>query len=69
VRWVPDVAVSGSITLRAHAGPLRAAVTLTGAGVPDAHLHLRWNTWDPLARAQVTGRVGGHAASLVVPAG
>ena len=69
VRWVPDVAVSGTITLPAHSGALRATVTLTGGGVPNARLHLRWNTWASLARATVAGTVGGRAVKVVVPAG
>ena len=69
VRWVSDVAVSGTIRLQAHAGALHAVLTLSGTGVPNAHLDLRWNTWAPLARARVKGVVGGQRVALVVPAG
>lgn len=69
VRWVPDVAVSGSVILHAHAGDLRATVTLSGGGVPASSLTLRWNTWARSAKAHVTGTVGGRSVSVVVAAG
>jgi pimeloyl-ACP methyl ester carboxylesterase len=69
VRWVSDVAVSGTVRLRAHGGALHAVVTLSGTGLPEAHLDLRWNTWASLARAHMKGVVGGRTVALVVPAG
>ncbi len=68
VRWVQDVAVSGTVTLDAPTGAIHAVVTLTGSGVPHGPLDIRWNSWKQLAQAKVRGRVGTRAFTIVVPA-
>ena len=58
VRWVKDVAVSGSVSWNRGTGSIRAAVTLRGSGTPEANLELTWNDLASLAQADVHGRLG-----------
>jgi hypothetical protein len=68
VRWVRDVAVSGTASWDRRTGAIRAHVTLDGPGVPEAHLRLRWNDLEPLERARVRGRVGARTVHVTIPA-
>ena len=68
VRWVEDVAVSGTVDWDRPSGLVRARVTLRGEGVPPSRLRIRWNTWRPMGPALVVGTVGPHAIRLPVPA-
>jgi pimeloyl-ACP methyl ester carboxylesterase len=68
VRWVEDVAVSGSLNWDRTSGVIRARLTLSGDGVPASHLWVRWNSWHPMGSALVVGSVGGGAVRLRVPA-
>jgi hypothetical protein len=64
VRWVEDVAVSGTVTWDRTSGAIRADVRLSGGGVPSGRLVLRWNDLEPLARAHARGRIGSITVSL-----
>jgi len=68
VRWVRDVAVSGTASWDRRTGAVRARVTLEGPGAPPALLRLRWNDLEPLATATVRGVVGGRVIDLTFPA-
>ena len=68
VRWVRDVAVSGTVEWDRPSGAVRARLTLRGRGAPDSHLRVGWNTWHPMGSALVAGSVGGHAVRLRVRA-
>jgi pimeloyl-ACP methyl ester carboxylesterase len=67
VRWVGDVAVSGTLRWDRPSGVVRAVLRLRGPSVPPARLRLSWNTWRPYASALVIGEVGGAAVRLRVP--
>jgi pimeloyl-ACP methyl ester carboxylesterase len=66
VRWVGDVAVSGTASWNRDTGAIRARVTLDG--VITGRLWLRWNDFEPLARARVRGTVGGRSVFVTIPA-
>jgi pimeloyl-ACP methyl ester carboxylesterase len=68
VRWVEDVAVSGTASWNRRTGSIRALVTLAGPGAHEGWLRLRWNDLEPLARADVRGRLGGEAVEMEIPA-
>jgi pimeloyl-ACP methyl ester carboxylesterase len=68
VQWVEDVKVSGSAKLNRRNGNASADLVLSGAGVPNADLHLVWNDIVPNAQATVTGTVGGTPVNLVITA-
>ncbi|MEW6059778.1 MAG: alpha/beta fold hydrolase [Actinomycetota bacterium] len=68
VRWVRDIAVSGTASWDRRTGAIRADVTFTGTGAPAGRLRLAWNDFDSLAQASVRGRLNGHRVSLVIPA-
>lgn len=68
VRWVEDVAVSGTLNWDRPSGVVRAWVTLGGGGVPASRLRVRWNAWHPMGSALVVGPVGGRVVRLWVPA-
>jgi pimeloyl-ACP methyl ester carboxylesterase len=68
VRWVGDVAVSGSASWNRRTGAIRADVTLEGPGGPTGRLRLRWNDLEPLARANVRGTLGGRVVAITIAA-
>jgi len=68
VRWVTDVALSGTMTWHRRSGLVLARVTVSGSGSAPAHLLLRWDDLARLARATVTGTIRGHRVSLHFPA-
>ncbi|MGZ8593253.1 MAG: alpha/beta hydrolase [Actinomycetota bacterium] len=68
VRWVRDVAVSGTASWDRRTGAIRARVTLEGPGAPGGRLRLRWNDLEPLARAHVRGMLGGRPIEMTIPA-
>jgi pimeloyl-ACP methyl ester carboxylesterase len=68
VRWVDDVAVSGTATWDRTTGAMRADIRLSGSGAAPGRLTLRWNDWDRLARASVTGVLNGREIDVTIPA-
>lgn len=68
VRWVDDVAVSGTLEWDRPSGVVRARLTLRGDGVPASRLRVHWNAWHPMGSALVVGSVGAKAVRLRVPA-
>lgn len=68
IRWVRDVAVSGTVRWDRSDGGIHAAVTIAGPGVPNGHLWLAWNDWEPLAVATARGNVGGLRVHASFPA-
>ena len=68
LKWVDDVAVSGTLTWDRTTGALDASVTVTGPGTESGTLALHWNDWDVHAVASVQGTVGGRPLDLVLPA-
>ena len=68
VRWVRDVAVTGTLEWERPSGAIRATVILGGSGVPRSQLHVRWNAWRPMGRANVVGSIAGRPVRLWVPA-
>jgi hypothetical protein len=68
VRWVRDVAVSGTASWNRRTGAIRARVRLEGPGAPAGHLWLRWNDFEPLARASVHGTLGSRVVEMTIAA-
>ncbi len=68
VRWVRDVAVSGTAWWDRRTGAIGARVSLEGPGAPEGHLRFRWNDLEPLATAHVRGVLEGRAIELAIPA-
>jgi pimeloyl-ACP methyl ester carboxylesterase len=68
VRWVDDVAVSGSLEWNRTTGWITATVTAAGPGAESGELHLRWRDWDIHAVASVQGQIGGRPVDLELPA-
>ncbi len=66
VRWVQDVAVSGTVRFRARLGSVHAVVVLSGSGVLPWRLDMRWNTQRTDPRATVVGRLGSSSFRLQV---
>jgi pimeloyl-ACP methyl ester carboxylesterase len=68
VRWVGDVAVSGTMTWHRRTGMVRARVTMTGPGAVDGRLRLRWDDGRRHAPARAIGRLGGEPVEFRFPA-
>lgn len=68
LRFVDDVAVSGTVSWNRTTGRIDADVTAKGPAGESASLHLRWNDWDNHAQARVNGAIGGRPIDLVLPA-
>lgn len=68
LKWVDDVAVSGSVSWDRTTGWITASVTVSGPGTESGTLHLRWRDWDIHAQARVHGEIGGRPIDLVLPA-
>jgi hypothetical protein len=68
VRWVRDVAVTGTIRWYRHSGLVRAHVHVTGPGAQPSDLTLRWNDLDRHPRALAQGVAGGQRVRFVFPA-
>jgi pimeloyl-ACP methyl ester carboxylesterase len=64
VRFVDDVAVSGSLDWDRRTGEVRAAVTVDGPAASPGTLTISWNDWEQLSQATVTGTLGGRAVSF-----
>lgn len=60
VRWVNDVAVSGTMRWHRRSGRVGARLRVTGNGAASARLLVRWNDSQPHARATARGVVGGR---------
>ncbi|HKE71897.1 MAG TPA: hypothetical protein VKB55_21740, partial [Nocardioidaceae bacterium] len=68
VRWVRDVAVSGSMTWNRRTGAVRSRVKVDGSGAVPGRLALRWNDLRRHASATVRGRLGGESVHFGFPA-
>jgi hypothetical protein len=68
VRWVRDVAVSGSMTWNRRTGTVRSRVKVDGSGAVPGWLVLRWNDLRRHAPATVRGRLGGESVHFGFPA-
>ncbi len=68
VRWVDDVAVSGSVTWNRTTGAIDAAVKITGKGAVAGTLALSWNDWHQIALATAGGTLGGDPFGANFPA-
>ena len=68
VRWVGDVAVSGSMTWNRRTGAVRSHVEVSGTGAVPGRLVVRWNDLRRHAPATVTGRLGGERVGFRFPA-
>lgn len=66
LRWVDDLRVSGRVRWDRTTGEASATMRLAGAG--GGSLEATWNDWETQAEAHVTGRVGGRAVDVSVPA-
>ncbi len=66
LRWVDDLRVSGRVRWDRTTGEASATMRLAGAG--GGSLQATWNDWEVQAEAHVTGRVGGRAVDVLVPA-
>jgi pimeloyl-ACP methyl ester carboxylesterase len=68
VRWVDDVAVSGSASWDRTTGAMRATIELSGRGASSGRLKIRWNDWERLAEARVKGVLRGRVIDVTIPA-
>jgi pimeloyl-ACP methyl ester carboxylesterase len=68
LRWVDDVAVSGTLTWDRTTGWIDAAVSVLGPHSESGDLHLRWRDWDTHAVATVQGHIDGRPLDLTLPA-
>jgi hypothetical protein len=66
LRWVDDLRVSGRVRWDRTTG--EASATMRLAGASGGSLEATWNDWETQAEAHVTGRVGGRAVDVFVPA-
>lgn len=68
VRWVRDLAVQGAVTWQRDTGAIQASLVATRDNGTVARLTMRWNDWEPHARATVSGTVGGRPVTAKFPA-
>ena len=66
MRFVSDLAVSGSVEWNRRAGTVRARLRLAGAR--RGTLRIGWSTRAPRAVASIRGTIGGRAVRLSTPA-
>ncbi|MDQ3781725.1 MAG: hypothetical protein M3349_02150, partial [Actinomycetota bacterium] len=66
LRYVTDLAVSGSMTWDRATGAITADVRFNGAA--EGRLALAWNDYDMAATATVSGTIDGEAVELTMPA-
>ena len=66
VRFVSDLAVSGSVEWNRRAGTVRARLRLAGAR--RGFVRIGWSTRAPRALASIRGTIGGRAVRLSTPA-
>jgi pimeloyl-ACP methyl ester carboxylesterase len=66
VRWVDNLAVSGTASWDRTTGAVEATVTCAAAA--DCKVHIAWNYNAPLAQATVTGTVDAQRVSMTFPA-
>ena len=55
VRWVDDVAVSGTMRWQRATGAVEAGLRVRGPGAARGRLSVRWNDWEPTAIAVARG--------------
>jgi pimeloyl-ACP methyl ester carboxylesterase len=67
VRWVKDVAVSGTMRWNRRSGAIVADVTVGGSGTSSGTLHLSWNDLDRHSVASARGMVGGQRITVQFP--
>lgn len=68
LRFVKDVAVTGSLNWDRAAGQVRGVLQVDGPGGRDGHLHVSWDDWTRGATASVRGRLHAERINLVTPA-
>lgn len=66
MRYVTDLAVSGSIEWDRFTGAISANVRFSGAA--SGRVTVDWNDYDRLAQASLSGRVDGEVVNLALPA-
>jgi pimeloyl-ACP methyl ester carboxylesterase len=67
VRWVKDVAVSGTMRWHRKSGVVEANVRVTGPGAHPGVLRLTWNDLDRHAVATARGTIAGQPVSFTFP--
>ena len=60
VRWVDDVAVSGTMRWKRATGAVEARLRVSGPGAARGRLTVRWNDWEPTATAVARGMLVGE---------
>jgi hypothetical protein len=68
VKWVDDVAVSGSLVWDRTTGAIRAQVSVAGPPGESGDLTVIWSDWDLHAIATVRGQIGDRPVDLQLPA-
>ena len=68
VRWVRDVAVTGTMRWHRRSGLVTAHVHVSGTGAVPGRLRLTWYDLEPLARATAVGTVGRKKVAFYFPA-
>ena len=68
VRWVDDIAVSGSLESPQRAGMVRATLHVAGTAPASGTLHVRWFEGVPDPRAYIEGTLGGSHVVAEGPA-
>jgi pimeloyl-ACP methyl ester carboxylesterase len=67
VRWVKDVAVSGTMRWHRRSGVVEANVRVSGPGAAPGRLRLTWNDLDEHADATARGTIAGRPVSFTFP--
>jgi pimeloyl-ACP methyl ester carboxylesterase len=67
VRWVRDVAVSGTMRWHRKSGVVEADVRISGSGAQPGRLRLAWNDLDRHAAATARGTIAGRPVSYTFP--
>ena len=67
LRFVDDVAVSGTLNWDRTTGWIDATVTVAGPHGESGQLQLHWNDWEPTRQRRVQGQIGGRPVDLQLP--
>ena len=68
VKWVEDLAVSGTVVFQRDTGAIQATLVARRTNGSVARLTMDWNDFTPLGRASVTGTIDRRPVALNIPA-
>jgi hypothetical protein len=68
MKWVEDLAVSGTVVFQRDTGAIQATLVAKRAYGSVARLTMDWNDFTPLGRALVAGTIDRRPVSFNIPA-